>query len=256
DPTKGFTFGPIFAPAAAPYAIRQAVIGDFNGDGLFEIAQLYITLTKNLTLATYSVDPATLRISEGGQVDYLNAKDTLEHPLEMVAGHFTNLGHQQIVVGAQLADGDPVQMGFFDFDKDSIQPKRVSSVAFPDAAAGLRLRLRTGRFNWSNPYDQIAWMASHGGGTRLSVVTVDPQSLQVVRKADTVISDVVGQKDSLNIGYDIAVGNFDAMQPSTVNPEETERDPNLQIALIVARYNTSRVPYTAGTAAFYIFGVS
>src|SRR5262249_25115183 len=53
-----------------------------------------------------------------------------------------------------------------------------------------------------------------------------------------------------------AVGNFDAMQPSTVNPEETERDPNLQIALIVARYNTSRVPYTAGTAAFYIFGVS
>ena len=182
DPTQGFRFGPLFTPAA-PYGIRQVTVGDFNGDGQPDIVQAYIDPSRQLTLATYRVDPATLTISEGAQLVYLRTVDTGYHPVELAAGHFTALDHHQLVVGAQLLDGDQVHMGFFDFAPNSIQPQRVSSVFF-DAATSMTLRLKAARFIWSNPFDQIAWMSSSGGGTRLSVLIVDPQSQTVVRKAD------------------------------------------------------------------------
>ena len=251
DPTKGFRFGPIFS-TASPYGIRQLTIGDFNGDGQPEIVQAYVDTNRQLTLATYAVDPATLTLSEGGQLVYVETVDTLYHPIEMTACHFTALDHQQLVVGAQLKDGDQVHMGFFDFSQGSVQPERVSSVFF-DYATGLTLRLRAGRFNWGNPYDQIAWMSSSGAGTRLSVLVVDPQSQTVVRKADVpLIPDTVGQSDAINIGLDMAIGNFDNMQQGADGSQE--RNPDLQIALIDARANSNSG--TAGTGALYIYSVS
>ena len=76
NPTKGFRFGPMFTPAS-PYGIRQVTVGDFNGDGEPEIVQAYIDPNRQLTLATYAVDPATLTISEGGQLVYLDTVDLL-----------------------------------------------------------------------------------------------------------------------------------------------------------------------------------
>jgi hypothetical protein len=253
-PELGFRFGPVFTPAA-PFGIRQVTVGDFTGDGQPDIVQAYIDPSRLLTLATYSVDPATLTIAEGAQLGYLQAADTGYHPVELAAGHFTALDHHQLVVGAQLADGDQVHMGFFDFAPNSIQPQRVSSVFFPDAATGVTLRLKAARFIWSNPYDQIAWMSSsvQGGGTRLSVLIVDPQSQTVVRKADVLpVPDIPGQGGVTILGYDIAVGNFDNRQrgPGT----SQTRDPDLQIALIAARRNNQNGQ--TGTGTLYLYSVS
>ena len=91
---------------------------------------------------------------------------------------------------------------------------------FPDTGF-VALKLKAGRFNWSSPYDQIAWMSStFDYGTRLSVLTVDPVSPEVSRKAD-IPSDVSAGIHFL--GYDIAVGNFDACSraPRTRQAGET-----------------------------------
>jgi hypothetical protein len=252
DPTQGFKFGPLFTPAA-PFGIRRVTVGDFNGDGQPDIVQAYIDPSRQLTLATYRVDPATLTIAEGAQLGYLQAADTGPHPVELAAGHFTALGHHQLVVGAQLADGDQVHMGFFDFAPNSLQPQRVTSVFFPDAATGMLLLLKAARFIWSNPFDQIAWMSSSGAGTRLSVLIVDPQSQTVVRKADILpVPDVISQPNVTIFGYDIAVGNFDHRQQGQGGFQE--RDPDLQIALIAARRPNDGG--LTGTAALYLYSVS
>lgn len=252
DPSLGFTFGPEFSIANG-YGIRKLGAGDFDGDGQPEIAELFINSLKQVTLATYRVDPTTLTITAGVEVPFLTAANTDDHPLEMAIGHFTSTTHDQIVTGSQLADGDQVHATFFDFIGNSIQPQKMSSVLMPDSGTGIRVRLQAARFDWSSPYDQIAWMSSSGAdGTRVSVLTVDPNTLVVTRLGDALPAD--GDSNAVVIGMDMTVGNFDHMKPNEADPTKTERDPNLQIAVGAVRGN--RTNGQTGTATIYIYGVS
>ena len=159
---------------------------------------------------------------------------------------------RQLVVGDQLVDGGNVEVHLIDFDANSIQPVRKTTWATPDIGNDMTLKLKAGRFNWGSPTEQIAWMSSTAaGGTRLSVLTVDPLTLNVSRKADILPINDPGSRYG---GYDIAVGNFDHMQKSTADPTQLERDPDLQIAVFGARLNTSNGQ--TGTAALYIYDVS
>ena len=106
------------------------------------------------------------------------------HPLQLAAGHFTGVEHDQLVVGYQTQDNTNVIVQFYDFATNSIQPVLKSTWTTPDVAASMTLRLKAGQFDWSNPYEQIAWMSSSAFGTRLSILTVDPKTLTVSRKAD------------------------------------------------------------------------
>ena len=250
DPGKGFTFGPqaAFGNYRGVNVIRDVEVGDFNGDLQPEIVTLINA--DSLDLATYSVNPQTLAISFGGQIGLGNASGTL--PGQVVAGQFLGTLRRQLVVADQLVDGGNVEVHLIDFDANSIQPVRKSTWSTPDIGNSMTLKLKAGRFNWGSPTEQIAWMSSTAaGGTRLSVLTVDPLTLNVSRKADIATINDPGSRYG---GGGIAVGNFDHMQKSTADPTQLERDPDLQIAVFGARLNTSNGQ--TGTAALYIYDVS
>ena len=259
DPTKGFKFGPLFTPASASL-IRQVVAGDFNGDGQPDIVQGYVDANNhNVILATYSVDPATLTISEGGQAPDLTALDPSTSYIEICTGRFTATDHQQIVVGVVLIQGAPIHLALYDFAPNSLTPQSAIRVLPGDAAD--RLRLKAGRFNWGDAFDQIAWMTSsykktYGNGTRLSLFKVDRNTSTFVRAADLApVPDVIGQANAVFFGTDIAVGNFDKYTIGIQNNQLIPiRDPDLQITLVGRRVNTD--DDISGTAALYIYSVS
>ena len=104
DPSKGFKFGPVFAPSNQD-AIRELTVGDFNGDGQPEIAELYVTADAMLHLAIFTVDPETLAISQKTQADVAQQVNLLSNPLQMAAGRFTAATHQQLIIGYILYVG-------------------------------------------------------------------------------------------------------------------------------------------------------
>jgi len=255
DPTKGFNFGPEFS-LSNPYGIRQIVIGDFNGDGFPEIASLYADPSGTLYLATYSVDPTSLTISNGGQVALQNLGDTFEHPLQVTAGHFTGSSHDQVVVGLQALAGTNYRGHFIDFDSNSIQPELVSStdiVNLNGQTPATQLKLKSGRLNWSSTTDQIVMLFSASesfvGYTELAILVVDPITQTITKKADLLPFNP-GQ--FFFLGHDVAFGNFDNMQQGMNGPE---RDPDLQIAMLGAA-SSIITPGNYGAGALFIFNVS
>ena len=74
------------------------------GIAILKSAQIYIDSNKAATLATYSVNPETLAISEGGQLQYLLGVDPgyQKESQLLAAGHFTSVNHQQLVAATQL----------------------------------------------------------------------------------------------------------------------------------------------------------
>lgn len=254
DPSKGFKFGPVFATTDQD-GIRELAVGDFNGDRQSDIAYLSVAQGAQLSLFTLTVDPATLAISAGGSVPlYTLASVAVNTALTMTPGKFTAAVNQQLAVGFQVGSGQNMKVQIVDFDPQSIQPKLITTLDVPTAANNPVLKLKAGKLDWSNPYDQIVWMSSTiDNGTRLEVLTVDPANLTVTTKANTVFS---GDADTNAVvfGRDIALGNFDHMQQSAADPTQKERDPNLQIAMIGLRVNKQNGEI--GTMGVGIFDVS
>lgn len=261
NPAKGFREARYWSPDRLIPYVRALTIGDFNGDRQPDIATLSVDTNLNLLLNTYSLDPKTLRFSEGSTLVITKLPNDSDQPLDLAAGNFTSTEYQQIVVASYQAN---VQYAFVDFQPNSIVAKLTSSVLSSETYLPLKyMRLKAGGFNWASPYDQIAVMTSggwldtsapiFGSGTRLSLMTVDPKTLTVVRKAlISPVTDVAG--DGTFVGFDIAVGNFDHKSPDPSNPSQVQRDPDLQIALIGARQNSAGD--SDQTSAFYIYSVS
>jgi len=254
DPGKGFKFGPVFSTADQA-GIRELAVGDFNGDRQPDVAYLSVGQDAQLNLFTFAVDPSTLAISAGGSVSlYKLASVAVTTALTMTPGKFTPAVNRQIAVGFQVGNRQNFKVQIADFDPKSLQPKLMKTLDVPDASNDPVLKLKAGRLNWSSPYDQIVWMSSTiDNGTRLEVLTVDPASLDVTVKANSVFS---GDADSNAdvFARDIALGNFDHMQQSTADPTKKERDPDLQIAFIALRVN--RQNGQIGTLGVAILDVS
>ncbi|MGH9845624.1 MAG: FG-GAP repeat domain-containing protein, partial [Blastocatellia bacterium] len=224
DSSKGFQFGPEFAVGAfvnerLTPSFSALTVGDFNGDRQPDIGALFVPGDRTLQLQTFTVDPATLTIATGGAIQLYQLAGFgndigIRRTLTMTAGRFTSAINQQLAVGFHVGSGQNFKVQIIDFDPQSIQPKLMTTFDVPDASNDPVLKLKAGRLDWSNPYDQIVWMSSTiDNGTRLEVLTVDPASLAVTVKANSVFSGDV-DSNAVVFGRDIALGNFDHMQQS------------------------------------------
>ncbi len=265
DSSKGFQFGPEFAVPS--YVLERVTpsfsaltVGDFNGDRQPDIAALFVPGDRTLQLRTFTVDPATLTIATGGAIQLYQLAGFgndigIHRTLTMTAGRFTSAINQQLAVGFHVGSGQNFKVQIIDFDPSSVQPKLMTTWDVPDGNTDPVLVLKAGRLDWSNPFDQIVWMSSTvDNGTRLQVLTVDPVSLAVTVKANTVFSEAVFGSNAVVFGRDIALGNFDHMQQSTADPTKKERNPDLQIAMIALRVNPQN--QQIGTVGVGIFDVS
>lgn len=260
DQTKGFRFGPEFSLSNG-FGIRAVTAGDFNGDGIPDIASLYVDQSGTLYAATYAVDPASLSISDGGKVSLTTGNSITELLLmQMAVGHFSNATHQQLVVASQANNtGAGTQVQVLDFAPPSLVP--VSKINYNYGASLDSLRIKTGRLNWDSPYDQLVLLhrdtAVIGGlryyGTRLTVYEVDPATVSQLNAKSSLV--LPGPNDSVAIvGYDIALGNFDRQEPSQTNPSEQERNPDLQIAVVGALWNVNAS--SKGAGFIWIYNIS
>ena len=162
------------------------------------------------------------------------------HSVDLAIGRFGNLAHDQLVV-AYAAEGGNVKI------LPSILISRViwsrSRSTIPATRGRGQAWIRSGQFDWSNPFDQAALLIAAGqqnspNTNTLRILTFD-QSLNV--QSGPVSTDI-GQ-GGLCIG-DAAVGNFDSMQANPTPPPDTIRNPNLQVAAFLQT--------TCGTANFAV----
>jgi hypothetical protein len=247
NPQAGFKFGPTFT--FNPYGVRDLAVGDFNGDGISDFASSFIDPSNRLYAATFSVDPTTLTISNGGQVQLGTTADAAYHPITMTSGRFTAAQHDQLIVGSQLQDGQNLIMQAIDFSggnklPDSIVPKLVySNTPGTNPGSGITFKLKAARVNPAGAADQLIFMSSALiGQTTLKVITVDPafnpgnpNFFSVNPNGGSVI--IPNGDDGVFWGHDFAIGNFDHQQPSPTDPNTTEKNPKLQIAVAATQVN-------------------
>lgn len=227
------------------HGLAQLAAGDFDGDGRTDLAGFYVTDDLTLYVATYSVDPQTLAISLSATIELTKVTGYQEIPLTQLAvGQFTTATHDQLLAAYLFhQDGrDTAKVAVIDFDANDanpLQPKVVSTWDSGDYGSSnggeqVVLRMKAARFDWSGSVDRVAWMSSPpGGGTRLSVLQIDPVSYAITRPGDTRI-----QPDPRWHGMDVAVGNFDKKKQSALDPTQRERDPDLQIGVMGRDMNT------------------
>ena len=125
--------------------------------------RVYIQADNSLYLATYSVDPKTLTISNGGQVLLNKAADHGFHPITMTAGRFTSEPHQQLIIGSQLQDGSNLIVQSIDFDAVTIQPQLIATWNTPDAGSSVTFKLKAGRFELGRPHRSVELALFHKG---------------------------------------------------------------------------------------------
>jgi len=88
--------------------------------------------------------------------------------------------------------------------------------------------METGQFGFpDNPWDQIAYLSASpaNGGRFLEILSVNPISLAI--KTSTPVS-----YEDTPCGYGISVGNFDHQQRDPLNSDQTQHNPNAQIAFM------------------------
>lgn len=244
DPSKGFAFGPELI--ASHGLISALTVGDYNNDKQPDIASVYGTGPQQggqVFMYTYQVDPKTLTISIAAsqQFTYVLGMPTYN---TLVSGRFSLTGGDQIAYGWTDGVGSNY-VNIIGFAPNSLQPMLVSGWQGIAPDSGGYFSLKTGRFKWDNPFDQIAMMTStFDNGTTLQVFTVDPANLAIAPKAKYKFD-----KEPLAFaGNNISLGNFDHQEPTAADPTKRERDPDLQIALTGLRRNPDGSVTTAGVA--------
>lgn len=241
-PSRGLRDGgaPFFDFASVlPMAMTT---GDFTGSGRPVIAILGLTLDfqgapNGLGLQFYSVDPTTLEIGLGfgdgnNQQDLsLPEGNTSVSFASIAAGRFGNTTHDQLAVTYAVDGSHTVKVITVDFDaQGNAVQKATADLGFPLGECG-GLFLKSGRFDWGSPFDQAA---HYGQFCDPGQATVSAFRMLTF---DANLNPTVGQPTPFtDAGQfcrgDMAVGNFDRMQPNPNPPPATERDPNLQLAFI------------------------
>ena len=218
----------------------SVAVGDFTGTGVPMIAILGINDPGNggspggLGIQLYTVDPSTLRatLPNNGLGQFLLTLNLPEGAnarvvsASLAAGRFGNATHAQLALIYAVA-GATAKIITIDFDSQGNPVQKTTfdtGVAVTDAA---RVVLRAGHFDWSGPFDQAAVLigtgASNAAGSQVEIVWFD-----------TSLNAMAGPPFGTAgfCQFDLAAGNFDRMQANPHPPPATERNPNLQVAVL------------------------
>lgn len=229
----------IYGPTTQIDPLTDITTGDFNGDGLPEIAGLITTPSGGIQLVIYTVDPKTLAVSKASQIPLQKTLTFQVGPsFSITAGKFTSLVHDQIVVASGgFVRTDPngglwyTRLELIDFPPSSLMPQETTTTdrvtdSFPT------IKVKSGRFGLpGSSYQQVVHaelgttsVAGIGQGYVASIFSIDPSTLAWKQYAYIpLITDC---------SFDIAVGNFDNQQSDPSNPSQTQHNLNDQIAVL------------------------
>jgi hypothetical protein len=233
DFSAGIDWGPVTTDADA---YSTMAVGDFNGDGWPDIAGA-INVGSVVAFELRSVDPTTLTIREGVSVQLSIPGVSQVCEVSLTAGRFGTTAYDQLVLAYGPCGGSA---GVASIDVDSsLNPtlRATLDLEVPPGDVGSDLvAARSGPLDWFRPLAQAAVLASGSSTAILSVLTFD-QDLNITQSS----------RHDLPLGnagcvYDMAVGNFDHMQANPTPPPPTQRDPNLQVALLWASNCTQDPP--------------
>ncbi|MBA3353844.1 MAG: hypothetical protein H0U23_15730 [Blastocatellia bacterium] len=247
--------------------VDTMTVGDFNGDGKLEIIGVIsgeVGEGVGLQLVVHTVDEKTLQISDAKYFTLFGDTigDPLPTPLSQIAaavGRFTTTTHDQLLV-SHAVNGGVARVRLIDFDPATFRPQELSLWSSDNTIKTGRygvfdwtglLKLRVGRINWSSQYDQAVLL--HGNNYHrvagsssyeftLSNLAISPADFSIREQSNFKTGDNYGTM------HDIALGNFDNRTRDPLNPNQTERNPNLQVSLLT----TDASGYTANVAIFNV----
>lgn len=206
---SGFDF-----PSVAPVAVTT---GDFTGSGPPVIAILGLTQDfqgpTGLGFQFYSVDPTTLGISlafgdSNNQQDLsLPEGNTRVSFASFAAGRFGNTTHDQLAVAYAVDGAHTVKVITVDFDAQGTLVQKAIYDTGQQLGNGTA-SLRSGQFDWGSPFDQVALVTAPGQNNNLLRILSFDGDLNVQA------GEVAGFQNPDACFSDLAVGNFDRMQPN------------------------------------------
>jgi len=234
--TQLFIPGCVNLPANPDGTLQKArgvAVGTFGAGTSPRIAVLSSTAAQSGTsspyLTLYNVDPNTFAITLASRTP-LSASSPDLSGLAMASGHFTTTGYSQIAVAFSTAN--------FSFEIVPVDFATDGSIKLP-APTSLGTNSKnyvaaaaSGRFGLpQNPLDQLVLTqsATSPGNVQVGVLSFDNQFHASTPK----LSSGVG------CFLDLAVGNFDHMQPDPSNPGSTIRDPRDQVMVLTADFTNN-----------------
>ena len=241
DPSKGLNFGPrlqFFGPPSTqlpnhlePLKVTTAtVLGQPRVvvAGPTDYLAQCPTRHSGLSFESYWIDPQSLALTSAGtwSANLPEGNNSCLYFVDITAGRFGNTAHDQLVV-AYAVEGGNVKILPFDIAQDGSAVQRTVYDTQQPVGTG-RFWIKSGRFDWSNPFDQAALTISAGLSSvmnTLRILTFD-QNLNVQSGPVVQGSGCIG---------DVAVGNFDQMQQNPLPPPAPAmiRNPNLQLAVFL-----------------------
>lgn len=218
-------------------------LGDFLGNGGRQIVMVRPdpASVTGLVFTAYEVDPATLTITQASSVALPIVDSTARGLMaSLAAGRFGTRVHDQLVLlyGSYFVDVPDVPVvntTLMSIDVDSsLQPTIKGSYDFGASSAGFPCGtvVRNYKLDWFSRFDQAAVLfngnPSSNPNDSVSVFGFsDDGTLTPAPLGATIVNAQFN-----GCVYDMAVGNFDNMQANPNPPPTTQRDANLQIALL------------------------
>jgi hypothetical protein len=172
----------------------------------------------------------TLTLPEGSDVVAVSAT--------LAAGRFGTTLHDQLVVAYAVGPDATVKVITVDFDAQGKPVQKATKDLGVTLGEFGKAWLRSGQFDWGGPFDQAALFSQLAPAQGRSI------SAFRILSFDANLNPTVGPQPQMTgngqaCTFDMAVGNFDRMQPNPSPPPATQRDPNLQLALLASDCGTN-----------------
>ena len=215
----GLIFGaPTFVtPNPQPFTGGSPIaVGDFNGDGIPEIALVTCPQTP-CSVQIFAVDPNTLAVSMKSSI---TLPGLTSGTASLAAGRFGATDHDQLVVSYQPASGNAI-VATIDFDA-LLQPSLKATSQGITGSGGFFF-VKAGRLDWFSPYDYAVLVGNNN--IQILGFTTDGNLTPGTKGPGLPIGGCVN---------DVGVGNFNNTVTNPKPPPATTIDPTLQIAVLTS----------------------